>query len=112
VKAPAPRAVAELVRLPAVLSVPGDVLVGAAASGQVRDVPRAAGVSFSARSYAHTVPASGASTFSARAPSDATASPAEAAVRPPASPSANPGVTRPEGIGRDGRSTASTSRSA
>ena len=29
-KAPAPRAVAELVRLPAVLSVPGDVLVGAA----------------------------------------------------------------------------------
>jgi len=44
VKAPAPRAVAELVRLPAVLSVPGDVLVGAAASGQVRDVPRAAGL--------------------------------------------------------------------
>ena len=43
-KAPAPRAVAELVRLPAVLSVPGDVLVGAAASGQVRDVPRAAGL--------------------------------------------------------------------
>ena len=44
VRAPAPRAVAELVRLPAVLSVPGDVLVGAAASGQVRDVPRAAGL--------------------------------------------------------------------
>jgi len=44
VKAPAPRAVAELVRLPAVLSVPGDVLVGAAASGQVRDIPRAAGL--------------------------------------------------------------------
>ena len=43
-KAPAPRAVAELVRLPAVLSVPGDVLVGAAASGQVRDIPRAAGL--------------------------------------------------------------------
>jgi len=37
-------AVAELVRLPAVLSVPGDVLVGAAASGQIRDVPRAAGL--------------------------------------------------------------------
>ena len=43
-RAPAPHAVAELVRLPAVLSVPGDVLVGAAASGQVRDVPRAAGL--------------------------------------------------------------------
>jgi 4-hydroxybenzoate polyprenyltransferase len=40
-------AVAELVRLPAVLSVPGDVLVGAAASGQVRDVPRAAGLAAS-----------------------------------------------------------------
>ncbi len=37
-------AVAELVRLPAVLSVPGDVLVGAAASGQVRDVARTAGL--------------------------------------------------------------------
>jgi 4-hydroxybenzoate polyprenyltransferase len=36
--------VAELVRLPAVLSVPGDVLVGAAASGQVRNVPRTAGL--------------------------------------------------------------------
>ena len=35
---------AELVRLPAVLSVPGDVLLGAAASGQVRDVPRTAGL--------------------------------------------------------------------
>ena len=34
---PAPADVAELVRLPAVLSVPGDVLVGAAASGQVRE---------------------------------------------------------------------------
>jgi 4-hydroxybenzoate polyprenyltransferase len=44
VNAPAPRAVAELVRLPAVLSVPGDVLVGAAASGQAGDVPRAAGL--------------------------------------------------------------------
>jgi hypothetical protein len=44
VRAPALRTVAELVRLPAVLSVPGDVLVGAAASGQVRDVPRAAGL--------------------------------------------------------------------
>ena len=43
-RAPALRAVAELVRLPAVLSVPGDVLVGAAASGQARDVPRAAGL--------------------------------------------------------------------
>src|SRR5215213_5165508 len=41
---PAPADVAELVRLPAVLSVPGDVLVGAAASGQVRDVPRTAGL--------------------------------------------------------------------
>src|SRR3954470_6166167 len=36
--------VAELVRLPAVLSVPGDVLLGAAASGQVRDVRRTAGL--------------------------------------------------------------------
>ena len=41
---PAPQAVVELVRLPAVLSVPGDVLLGAAASGQVRDVPRVAGL--------------------------------------------------------------------
>jgi hypothetical protein len=41
---PAPRAVAELVRLPAVLSVPGDVLVGAAAAGRMHDVPRAAGL--------------------------------------------------------------------
>jgi 4-hydroxybenzoate polyprenyltransferase len=37
-------AVAELVRLPAVLSVPGDVLLGAAVSGQMRDVPRTAGL--------------------------------------------------------------------
>src|SRR3954449_12231806 len=36
--------VVELVRLPAVLSVPGDVLLGAAASGQMRDVPRTAGL--------------------------------------------------------------------
>ena len=72
----------------------------------------AAGVSFSARSYAHTEATSGASTFSARAPSDATARPADAAVSPPARPSAKPGVTRPDGIGRDGRSTASTARSA
>ena len=43
-KGPAPGAVAELVRLPAVLSVPGDVLLGAAASGQGRDVPRSAGL--------------------------------------------------------------------
>ena len=43
-RAPAPGAVAELVRLPAVLSVPGDVLLGAAASGQGRDLPRAAGL--------------------------------------------------------------------
>ena len=35
---------AELVRLPAVLSVPGDVLVGAAVSGQMRDVSRTAGL--------------------------------------------------------------------
>jgi 4-hydroxybenzoate polyprenyltransferase len=41
---PAAADLAELVRLPAVLSVPGDVLVGAAASGQVRDVPRTAGL--------------------------------------------------------------------
>jgi 4-hydroxybenzoate polyprenyltransferase len=36
--------VVELVRLPAVLSVPGDVLLGAAASGQGRDVGRTAGL--------------------------------------------------------------------
>ncbi|HEY8465835.1 MAG TPA: UbiA family prenyltransferase [Solirubrobacterales bacterium] len=45
---PAARDVAELVRLPAVLSVPGDALVGAAASGQLRrpaDMPRALGLS-------------------------------------------------------------------
>jgi 4-hydroxybenzoate polyprenyltransferase len=41
---PAPADVAELVRLPAVLSVPGDVLLGAAASGQMRDVSRTAGL--------------------------------------------------------------------
>src|SRR5215213_1226074 len=41
---PAPADVAELVRLPAVLSVPGDVLVGAAASGQVGNRPRTAGL--------------------------------------------------------------------
>ena len=77
------------------------------------DIPlTAAGVSFSARSYAHTVMASGASTLSARGPSAATARPAAAAVSPPARPSAKPGVTRPDGIGRPGRSTASTSRSA
>jgi hypothetical protein len=44
VSLPAPGAVAQLVRLPAVLSVPGDALLGAAASGQARDVPRAAGL--------------------------------------------------------------------
>jgi UbiA prenyltransferase family len=36
--------VAELVRLPAVLSVPGDVLVGAAASGQLGNASRTAGL--------------------------------------------------------------------
>lgn len=41
---PAAQDVAELVRLPAVLSVPGDVFVGAATSGQARDIPRAAGL--------------------------------------------------------------------
>ena len=41
---PAASDLAELVRLPAVLSVPGDVLVGAAASGQVRNVRRTAGL--------------------------------------------------------------------
>jgi 4-hydroxybenzoate polyprenyltransferase len=45
--APGLPVVAELVRLPAVLSVPGDVLVGAAASGQARDVPRTAGLAAS-----------------------------------------------------------------
>jgi 4-hydroxybenzoate polyprenyltransferase len=44
VNVPAPADVAELVRLPAVLSVPGDVLVGAAASGQVWNLPRTAGM--------------------------------------------------------------------
>ena len=41
---PAAADLAELVRLPAVLSVPGDVLVGAAASGQVGRVGRTAGL--------------------------------------------------------------------
>src|SRR4051794_41703250 len=41
---PAAADLAELVRLPAVLSVPGDVLVGAAASGQVGNVGRPAGL--------------------------------------------------------------------
>lgn len=41
---PRPGVVAELVRLPAVLSVPGDVLLGAAASGQTADVRRTAGL--------------------------------------------------------------------
>jgi 4-hydroxybenzoate polyprenyltransferase len=41
---PPPHVLAELVRLPAVLSVPGDVLVGAAVSGQLRDVTRTAGL--------------------------------------------------------------------
>ena len=44
VSLPAAADLAELVRLPAVLSVPGDVLVGAAASGQVREVRRTAGL--------------------------------------------------------------------
>ena len=43
-EAPEPRAVAELVRLPAVLSVPGDVLLGAAAAGRAHEVRRAAGL--------------------------------------------------------------------
>ena len=41
---PAPSAVAELVRLPAVLTVPGDVLLGTAVSGQRRALPRTAGL--------------------------------------------------------------------
>jgi 4-hydroxybenzoate polyprenyltransferase len=41
---PDPWAVAELVRLPAVLSVPGDVLLGAAAAGRSGDLRRAAGL--------------------------------------------------------------------
>src|SRR5215213_5152091 len=41
---PAPGTLAELVRLPAVLSVPGDVLVGAAAAGRARDLRRSAGL--------------------------------------------------------------------
>jgi hypothetical protein len=41
---PAAADLAELVRLPAVLSVPGDVLVGAAAAGQVGEFGRTAGL--------------------------------------------------------------------
>ena len=37
-------AVAELVRLPAVLTVPGDVLLGAAAAGRIGDIRRTAGL--------------------------------------------------------------------
>ncbi len=71
-----------------------------------------AGPDFSARSYPHTPSASGVTTPSARGPSAATASSPAPTVNPAARPSANPGETRPEGIGRPGRSTASTSRSA
>ncbi len=42
--APSPAAVAELVRLPAVLSVPGDVLLGAAAAGRLGEARRACGL--------------------------------------------------------------------
>ena len=43
-RGPSVRAVVQLVRLPAVLSVPGDVLLGTAASGQLRALPRTAGL--------------------------------------------------------------------
>ena len=43
-KLPAASDLMELVRLPAVLSVPGDVLVGAAAAGRLREVKRTAGL--------------------------------------------------------------------
>jgi len=44
---PAAGAVAELVRLPAVLSVPGDVLLGAVAAGRGREAARTAGLTAS-----------------------------------------------------------------
>jgi len=43
-KLPAPATVAELVRLPAVLTVPGDALVGATVAGGARDLRRSAGL--------------------------------------------------------------------
>ncbi len=46
-RAPAAGALVELVRLPAVLSVPGDVLAGAAAAGRLGEAPRAAGMAAS-----------------------------------------------------------------
>jgi hypothetical protein len=44
VSVPDAAAVAELVRLPAVLTVPGDVLLGAAAAGRIGDARRTAGL--------------------------------------------------------------------
>jgi hypothetical protein len=44
---PAPRAVAELLRLPAVLTVPGDSLLGAAAAGTRREAPHTVGLALS-----------------------------------------------------------------
>src|SRR5215475_5245377 len=71
-----------------------------------------AGDDLATTSYAQTAPASGTATESARAPPAKPATPSAAAVSPVASPNATVGDTRPDGIGRAGRSTASTSRSA
>ena len=64
------------------------------------------------RSYAHTVAASGTATATERRPPLAAAAPSPTAVSPVASATAAAGRTRPDGIGRCGRSSASTSRSA
>src|SRR4051812_38412072 len=68
-----------------------------------------AGVPLSSASYAHTVPAS-AAVPAIPPPAAPRATPA--AVSATATPSAARGVTRPDGMGRSGRSLASSSRSA
>ncbi|AGP54117.1 hypothetical protein M271_12615 [Streptomyces rapamycinicus NRRL 5491] len=70
-----------------------------------------AGVFFSPRSYAHTVPARAVAVVRAGRPAAAAQS-SPAAVSPVAAVNAAAGAIRPDGSGRPGRSTASMSRSA
>src|SRR5690349_9042753 len=71
-----------------------------------------AAVFLAQRSYTHTAPASGTATAAARFPPVSAATATPATVSPAAAAKACPGRTRPDGIGRWGRSTASSSRSA
>lgn len=90
------------------------VAVAPSSRSRVRAAAMAAGpafVCFRCRSYAQTVAARDDATASAGRPARA-ARARPAAVRAPAAASASPGAIRPEGIGRWGRSTASSSRSA